>query len=77
MIKHKEATDWVPPFHSSPFLRFDRQWMEQRSFEIEETERVQSFENSRTLAEKLFILIAWNVQLLGLWYLENWSTACQ
>ena len=36
-IKDKEITEWNPTYLSSPFRRLDRQWMEQRLFEIEET----------------------------------------
>jgi hypothetical protein len=53
-IKDREATEWNATYLSSPFRRLDRQWMEQRLFEIEETEHVQSFESSCTLAGKLF-----------------------
>jgi len=50
MIKDKEANGHLP----APFPLLDRQWIEQRLFEIEETERVQSFEDTGTLAGKLF-----------------------
>jgi hypothetical protein len=50
MIKDKEASDG---YLITPFYLLDRQWIEQRLFEIEETEGVQSFENSVTLAKQL------------------------
>jgi hypothetical protein len=51
MIKGKEARHGFLP---TPIYLLDRQWMEQRLFEIEETEDVQSFQDSATLAKQLF-----------------------
>jgi hypothetical protein len=49
-IKRRE----VAGYSIYPLSPIDRQWVEQRLFEIEETEPVQSFENSVTLAKQLF-----------------------